>query len=63
MRVAQRLLIDAPRQAVWDLISDGRSYADFMADTDRWDVVGEQASGCGARWAVRLPISVSTILS
>jgi uncharacterized membrane protein len=61
MRVAQRLQIDAPRQAVWDLICDGKRYPDFMADTDRWEVVGEQASGCGARWAVRLRVGSAPV--
>lgn len=61
MRVAQSLPIEAPRAAIWELISDGHRYHEFMADTDRWDVEGEQGSGCGARWAVRLRVGSAPV--
>jgi uncharacterized membrane protein len=61
MRVTQRMRIAAPRQAIWELVSNGKRYPDFMADTDRWEVEGEQASGCGARWAVRLRIGSAAV--
>jgi uncharacterized membrane protein len=61
MRVTKRMRIAAPRQAIWELVSDGKRYLDFMADTERWEVEGEQASGCGARWAVRLRIGSAAV--
>ncbi len=61
MRVAAKVRIAAPREAVWELISDGKRYPDFMADTDRWDVVGDQSSGCGARWAIRLRVGSAAV--
>jgi len=61
MRVAQTLRIEASRAAIWELISDGKRYGDFMASTDRWDVVGEQSSGLGARWALRLRVGSAPV--
>jgi uncharacterized membrane protein len=61
MRVAQTLFIEAPRRAVWELISDGKRYRDFMSDTELWDVVGDQGSGLGARWAVRLRVGSAAV--
>ncbi len=61
MRVAEKLRINAPRATVWELISDGRCYPEFMSDTDRWEVVGEQYAGCGARWAIRLRVGSASV--
>jgi uncharacterized membrane protein len=61
MRVAEHLRIDAPRAAVWALVSDGNCYPSFMADTDRWEVAGEQATGCGARWQVLLRVGSASV--
>jgi uncharacterized protein YndB with AHSA1/START domain len=61
MRVAQKLVIEAPRATIWEVISDGKRYQDFMADAELWDVVGDQASGLGARWAVRLRVGSAPV--
>lgn len=60
MRLTQKLTIEAPRAAVWEFISDGSRYLEFMADTDRWEVVGDQ-TGCGARWAIRLRVGSASV--
>ncbi|HEX4019438.1 MAG TPA: SRPBCC family protein [Frankiaceae bacterium] len=61
MRVAQKLVIEVPRATIWEVISDGKRYQDFMADAELWDVVGDQASGIGARWAVRLRVGSAPV--
>ena len=61
MRVAQKLVIEAPRATIWEVISDGKRYPDFMADAELWDVVGDQASGLGARWAIRLRVGSAPV--
>ncbi len=61
MRVVQQMRIEAPRKAVWAFVSDGRCYPDFMANTDRWEVVGEQPGGCGARWQVHLRVGSASV--
>ncbi|HEX4428218.1 MAG TPA: SRPBCC family protein [Frankiaceae bacterium] len=61
MRVEQKLVIEVPRATIWEVISDGKRYQDFMADAELWDVVGDQASGIGARWAVRLRVGSAPV--
>ncbi len=61
MRVAESLRIAAPRAAIWEFVSDGKRYPDFFADADRWEVIGEQSSGCGARWAIRLRVGSASV--
>ena len=61
MRVSQKLRIAAPRAAIWEFIADGKRYPDFFADADRWEVIGEQSSGCGARWAGRLRVGSASV--
>ncbi len=38
MRVAQAVEIAAPREAVWDWISDPERYLHFMSGITRWEV-------------------------
>ena len=61
MRITQRLTIEAPRAAIWDYVSDGRRYPEFMADTDLWEVVGDHPGGIGARWAIRLRVGSAAV--
>jgi uncharacterized membrane protein len=61
MRVEQKLLIEAPRATIWEVISDGKRYRDFMADAELWEVVGDRASGLGARWAIRLRVGSAPV--
>jgi uncharacterized membrane protein len=61
MRVAQTLYIEVPRATIWEVISDGKRYQDFMAEAERWDVVGDRSSGLGARWAIRLRVGSAPV--
>jgi uncharacterized membrane protein len=61
MRVEQRLSIEAPRATIWEVIADGKRYRDFMADAELWEVVGDKASGLGARWAIRLRVGSAPV--
>ena len=49
MRLRQRTTINAPVDAVWELISDQRSYIHFMSGVTRWEVEDEAPEGCGTR--------------
>lgn len=61
MRVEQKLVIEAPRATIWEVISDGKRYRDFMADAELWEVVGDKSSGLGARWAIRLRVGSAPV--
>jgi uncharacterized membrane protein len=49
MRLTESVVISAPRQAVWDYLSDLDNYLNFMSGITRWEAEGERRSGLGAR--------------
>ncbi len=50
MRVAASVDVTAPCAAVWEVITDPARYLHVMDGITRWEVVGEQARGLGARY-------------
>jgi carbon monoxide dehydrogenase subunit G len=62
MRVSEKRRIQASRETVWAWVCDPARYPDFMDGVSRWTVQGDnKASGCGARWDVRLQIGAAPI--
>ncbi len=61
MRVEQKVVIAAPREKVWELVSDPRRYQEFMDGLAVADVLSEQVTGPGARWAVRLMVGAAAL--
>jgi uncharacterized membrane protein len=61
MRVDERRRIKADRETVWAWICDPARYPEFMDGVNRWEVIGDHASGCGARWDVRLQIGAAPV--
>lgn len=61
MRVDEKRRIKADRETVWAWICDPARYPEFMDGVDRWKVIGDHASGCGARWDVRLRIGAAPV--
>jgi uncharacterized membrane protein len=61
MRVAAEVEIKAPADLVWREVTDPTGYLAFMSGITRWDVVGEQATGRGARYRMLMQVgSVET---
>ncbi|MEA2318673.1 MAG: hypothetical protein QOD44_2862 [Solirubrobacteraceae bacterium] len=56
MRVEQRIDIDAPPDAVWDVITDPESYTRTLAGITRFDVEGRKQRGLGARYSMRMEV-------
>ncbi len=52
MRIAVQIDVSAPPDAVWELVSDPARMLEFMVGITRWEVVGEQARGLGARYRI-----------
>src|SRR4051794_8909858 len=50
MRVSAEIDINAPAAAIWAFVDDPARYLHFMSGVTRWEVVGEQATGRGARY-------------
>jgi len=50
MRVAARVTVSAPPEAVWSIISDPERQLSFMSGVTRWEVAGDHPTGLGARY-------------
>jgi uncharacterized membrane protein len=61
MRVGAAIDVTAPPEAVWAFIDDPARYLHFMAGVTRWEVVGEQASGCGARYRMLMRVGSAEV--
>lgn len=67
MRVTATATVQAPRQRVWDVISDPDQYCGFMVGATHWDVDGLPTSGrklrtgIGARWRIRMKVGSAQV--
>lgn len=61
MRVEQRMTIAGTREQVWPLVSDPRRYDEFMDGLAVADVLSDEPTGCGARWAIRLLVGAAAL--
>src|ERR1700712_3545879 len=56
MRVGAEIDVNAPAAAIWAFVDDPSRYLHFMSGITRWEVVGEQASGLGARYRMLMHV-------
>src|SRR3978361_2025717 len=56
MRVGAQIDVNAPAEAVWAFVDDPSRYLHFMSGITRWEVVGEPASGLGARYRMLMHV-------
>jgi uncharacterized membrane protein len=61
MRVAASVDVSAPPDAVWEVITDPARYLHFMAGITRWEVVGDEPSGLGARYRMLMRVGSAEI--
>jgi carbon monoxide dehydrogenase subunit G len=61
MRVAQVVEVAAPREAVWDWISDPERYLHFMSGITRWEVESDRARGVGARYRMLMRVGSAEV--
>ena len=62
MRVEQSIAIDAPREEIWELVSDPCLYPAFMHGVTRLERKGEEPErGLGARYSVRLRVGSADV--
>jgi uncharacterized membrane protein len=52
MRVVESIMISAPPEQVWEVVSDPQRALNFMAGVTRWEVESPQPTGLGARYRV-----------
>lgn len=56
MRVAARIEVSAPPDAVWELITDPSRHLHFMSGLTRWEVAGPEPTGLGARYRMLMRV-------
>ena len=61
MRVAAQIDVNAPADAVWAFVDDPGRYLHFMSGITRWEVVGEQPSGLGARYRMLMHVGSAEV--
>ena len=61
MRVDEQILIEANRDAVWEVVSDPLGYLRWMEGVTRWDVDGKKDRGLGSRFNMRLHVGSADV--
>jgi uncharacterized membrane protein len=61
MRVGAAIEIAAPADAIWAFVDDPARYLHFMSGITRWEVVGDTASGLGARYRMLMHVGSAEV--
>jgi carbon monoxide dehydrogenase subunit G len=61
MRVAGQIDISASPDQVWEFITDPERYLHFMSGITRWEVAGDQLTGCGARYRMLMRVGSAEV--
>src|SRR6476661_501059 len=61
MRVERELVINAPREQVWEFITDLGNYTQFFSGITRWEVDGRKRRGCGARYRMLMQVGSAEV--
>ncbi len=63
MRLEQKIEVDAPREAVWELIRDPSDYPRLMAGVTRFEAEGGQDAepGVGSRYSMRMHVGSADV--
>src|ERR671935_765536 len=61
MRLNESIVISAPPKLVWDCLADPSNYLHFMSGITRWEVVGEQRRGLGARYRMLMRVGSAEV--
>jgi uncharacterized membrane protein len=61
MRVERAIVVNAPREVVWDYITDPANYTLFFSGITRWEVEGRKKRGCGARYRMLMHVGSAEV--
>ena len=61
MRVNADIVIGAPASRVWETVCDPSRALHYMAGITRWEVVGDQRDGLGARYRMLMRVGSAEI--
>jgi acyl-CoA synthetase (AMP-forming)/AMP-acid ligase II/uncharacterized membrane protein len=61
MRIEREIVVDAPRERVWELVSDASTYPTFMHGISRFELRGDIERGMGARFSMRMRVGSADV--
>jgi uncharacterized membrane protein len=61
VRISEQIEVAAPREVVWQMITEPTRVLHFMAALTRWEVVGDQKQGLGARYRMLMRVGSAEI--
>jgi uncharacterized membrane protein len=61
MRLNQHVIVNASPQMVWDYIAEPDNYLHFMSGITRWEVVGDERNGLGARYRMLIRVGAAEV--
>jgi uncharacterized membrane protein len=61
VRVGAQIDVTAPAAAIWAFVDDPSRYLHFMSGITRWEVVGDQATGLGARYRMLMHVGSAEV--
>src|SRR3954449_8681668 len=61
MRVERTLVVNAPREVLWEYITDPANYTLFFSGITRWEVDGRKKRGCGARYRMLMRVGSAEV--
>ena len=61
MRISESIIVSAPPKLIWDYVVDPANALHYMSGVTRWEVVGEQRIGCGARYRMLIQVGSAEV--
>lgn len=61
MRIETSCTIEAPREAVWEYVTDPATPLEFMVGLTRWEIAGTIDRGLGARYRVLIHVGSADV--
>jgi uncharacterized membrane protein len=61
VRIEQKVTVDAPRQLVWEYVTEPANYPVFIDGLTRWDVAGDRHTGLGARYRMLIRVGAADV--
>ena len=61
MRVERETVINAPRELVWETITNPANYTKFFSGITRWEIDGRKKRGLGARYRMLMHVGSAEV--
>ncbi len=61
MRINSNIVVAAPLESVWAIVTDPERVLSYMSGVTRWEVVGDAPTGLGARYRMLFRIGAAEV--